>query len=33
MINEHEDETFLYDLQENDVLPSQLIVKTAKKEK
>ncbi len=33
MINEHKDETFLYDLEENDVLPSQPNVKMVRKEK
>jgi hypothetical protein len=33
MINEYKDETFLYDLEKNDVLPSQPNVKTVRKEK
>jgi hypothetical protein len=33
MINEHKDEIFLYDLEENDVLPNQPNGKTIRKEK
>jgi hypothetical protein len=33
MINEHKDKTFIYDLEENDVLPSQPNVKIVRKEK
>jgi len=33
MINIHKDKTFLYDLEENDVLPNQPNVKAVRKEK
>jgi hypothetical protein len=32
MINEHKNKTFLYDLEENDVLSNQSNVKTVRKE-